>query len=271
MNQQQKLINQPNFHGQNILEALYITRNYADVRFNFFKNNEKLGYVMAHKYILSMGNEVFHTIFYGALKENGDIRIDDVTPEAFNEFLQFFYTSNIALTSQNIIEVAYLCKKYSYQDGLITCETAMKTFVSIDNICASYEAAMLLDLHDYVQFCENRIKIFAKQICSSVGFLETDRELFNTVIKLLIESDCNSSVIVNACMNWAKAKCEQNDVESTTANLKKQIKDIIGLMPFDKLKYHQFRKFTFNYEDFFAKDEYDLIVSKLLGAPKPTK
>lgn len=188
------------------------------------------------------------------MRENGDIRIDDVTPEAFNEFLQFFYTSNIALTSQNIIEVAYLCKKYSYQDGLITCETAM-----------------LLDLHDYVQFCENRIKIFAKQICSSVGFLETDRELFNTVIKLLIESDCNSSVIVNACMNWAKAKCEQNDVESTTANLKKQIKDIIGLMPFDKLKYHQFRKFTFNYEDFFAKDEYDLIVSKLLGAPKPTK
>lgn len=263
MSQQSESVTQANSLVKSIYENMYLDSETADVRFDFWFNNKNLGQVAAHKDVLSKGSEVFKAQFYGPLKEKGDIRIEDATPEAFKEFLQFFYKSNVALTSKNIIEVAHLCKKHGLDAELKSCETSMKTLLSINDMCAGYKAATFLELDMATYFCEQQIKSKAKEICSSTSFLECDQKLFGKVLELLVGSECNALVIVNACMTWAKTECSHKDLGATPANLKAQIKDFINLIPFDKLTSDEFNQFTTTYDDFFDTTDLKAIIVKL--------
>lgn len=55
-------------------------------------------------------------MFYGDLKEEGDVTISDATIGAFQEFLQFFYLTDVAFTIENAAEVMNLVNKYGAMD-----------------------------------------------------------------------------------------------------------------------------------------------------------
>lgn len=59
----------------------------------------------AHKNLLANTSDVFDAMFYGDLKETGDISIVDASDAAFEEFLQYFYQCKVKLTAKNIAEV----------------------------------------------------------------------------------------------------------------------------------------------------------------------
>ncbi|XP_055308832.1 BTB/POZ domain-containing protein 1-like [Sitodiplosis mosellana] len=258
-----KVFEKDNKMAWSIGQNLYLDSKTADVKFVFENSDES---VQALKAILSAGSPVFDAMFYGSLPENGDILIVDAYPEAFKQFLQFFYLARVRLTSDHIFEVANLCKKYAINEGLKLCETPMQMSLRINNTCTGYAVAILLGMENVVEFCEREIKHKATEILKSTDFLKCDHKLFDKILQLLTR-DCGSmttsaSVIVDACMAWAKAKCARDNLDNTSANLKAQLKDSIDCIPFDELSSEQFSHHIETYKRFFVENELEAIILK---------
>lgn len=229
--------------SRNNCKKLYLDEVTADVKFVLnvdIESNDRIE-IPAHKNILSINSPVFHTMFYGSMKEGPTIRIVDVSAAAFTEFLQFFYLNHVYLTSKNIIEVAYLCKKYEVAKGLQVCEIPLQDSVvdNIDNICSFYQAILLLQIDSVIKTCENTIAANAHKVLKSTNFLECSSAMFQRILKLL-PPKCAASVIVDGGMAWAKAQCQRNNISPNATNLKAQLKQSVDLLPFERLTAEQF-------------------------------
>lgn len=99
--------------------SLYLSEKAADV-YLIFESGER---IPAHKPLLVAASEVFDTMFFGSMPEKGDVKMVDVSADAFKEFLQFFYFNKVPLTIQNIGHVMYLGDKYDVAECMKLCET----------------------------------------------------------------------------------------------------------------------------------------------------
>ncbi|XP_055325743.1 BTB/POZ domain-containing protein 6-A-like, partial [Sitodiplosis mosellana] len=196
---------------RNNSEKLYLDAKTADVKFVFGKGTDHVETVPAHKNILSVSSPVFDKMFYGSLPEQGDVPIVDAYAAAFKEFLQFFYLAKVRLTSEHIIDVSNLCKKYELVEGLAICEEPLQKSSTNNEMCSGYALAMLPEIPNTIQFCEQKIKSNAEAILKSTSFLECNRELLDKVIQL-VTPKCSASAFVDACMAWAKAECGRDNL-----------------------------------------------------------
>lgn len=53
-------------------------------------NSDRIVKIPAHKKVLAASSPVFDAMFNDLLKENGDVKIGDISANAFREFLQIF-------------------------------------------------------------------------------------------------------------------------------------------------------------------------------------
>lgn len=98
--------------------------------------------IPAHKTLLAARSDEFEAMFYGTVKEKGDIKIVNVTAAAFKEFLQFFYLS---LTNKNIAYVINLVNKYNIISGMNFCVSFRRDPLTVHNVCNAYELAILYE------------------------------------------------------------------------------------------------------------------------------
>lgn len=69
---------------------LYLNDDMADVHFVFGADTDNIQRLCAHRVILAAASPVFHQMFYGDLREAGDVIISDCSFEAFSEFFAVF-------------------------------------------------------------------------------------------------------------------------------------------------------------------------------------
>ena len=82
----------------------------SDISFTC-EGSDKVFY--AHKYVLATSSAVFKAMFYGDLAEkNSVVHLSDTDEKSLEEFLRFLYTDECYLTTDNVISVMYLSKKY---------------------------------------------------------------------------------------------------------------------------------------------------------------
>lgn len=96
--------------NQGACAILYLNEQLADVNF-VFKNEAEVEKVPANKAILAALSPVFRAMFFGPMKEKGDVEMVDATADGFKEFLGFFYLDQVKLTIENIDEVIQLADK----------------------------------------------------------------------------------------------------------------------------------------------------------------
>jgi len=108
----------PNFQNIDVARVRETTLgSLCDVRFSFSdpKTGDKTE-VLAHKFVLALGSEVFMAQFYGSMKEKKDvIPIEDSSVEAFRIFLDIVYNKRISLDCFDFklqAELFYLGEKY---------------------------------------------------------------------------------------------------------------------------------------------------------------
>ncbi|XP_041361882.1 BTB/POZ domain-containing protein 6-B-like [Gigantopelta aegis] len=91
---------------------LYMLQNKVacDVTFRVGPTRE---IIEAHKFMLISRSHVFAAIFTGPMAEMGQVDIPDVPVNIFNLFLGFVYTDDVTLSSDNVMHLLYLAKKYS--------------------------------------------------------------------------------------------------------------------------------------------------------------
>ncbi|XP_055305911.1 BTB/POZ domain-containing protein 6-like [Sitodiplosis mosellana] len=248
---------------QNHSKKLYLDPKTADVNFVFGAGTDYVEAVPAHKNILSISSPVFDTMFYGSSSVQGDISIVDASPAAFKEFLQFFYLTKVRLTSEHIVNVSILCKKYEVTEALKLCEEPLQKSFTIDEMCSGYALAILLELTNTMQFCEVMIIQHGDEILKLASFLECNCDTLDNII-LLVASKCSASDRVDACMAWAKAECERKNLEETPANLKAQLGHSFANIPFAELNRNQFQQFMATYNGFLNESDLAEIVSKII-------
>lgn len=84
---------------------LYMNEETSDFHFIFEVTKGKYLRIPAHKLLLIAASDVFRTMFNGTWKEKNEVQIVDALPSAFKEFLQFFYTGRVRLTTENVAQV----------------------------------------------------------------------------------------------------------------------------------------------------------------------
>lgn len=115
-------------------QRLYLNNDFADVYF-VFNEDDETEKVPANKVILVVQSPVFNSMFFGALKETGDVEIVYASVDEFKEFLQFFYLSQVVLTVENIKAVARLADKYDILKRVHECAGLLENQLMLYNMC----------------------------------------------------------------------------------------------------------------------------------------
>lgn len=192
------------------LRKFFLDETPADVLSSF--ENAKTR-IPAHKILLAMESGVFKAMFNGSLKETGDIKPDikivDVSADAFKEFLQFFYFDQIKLTMKNINEVIYLIDKYILADSLDICEKFLTESLTNDNVCSIYDIAIRFNMIALQLVCKNRIAIDTNLVLQSGDFKKCSKSVLNDILKIE-PLTCTASQVFHACMHWIKVASGQD-------------------------------------------------------------
>lgn len=240
-------------------EKLYLDNRTKDVFFIFqSKKNEEIEKVPAHKNILSAISPVFDAMFYGPHKQDGDIEIVDAAPEAFKEFLQFFYRSQVKLTAENVPGVMDLCKRYLLDDWdtvSMACTDVCKSTLTLDTMCLGYELAILFELDDLKTFCEEEIGKNAAKIFRSSSFLDCQPNSLRHILQL--DSLSNESEVFDSCMEWAKAECVRKGCDGSNAqNQRAQLDNLFYEIRFGEMTHEEFQHLYRTYVGVFTSDEF---------------
>lgn len=176
-----------------------------------FNSDGYIEHVPAHKIVLANRSDVFHKMFYGSLKETGNITIVDSTAEMFKQFLQFIYKSEMELTIENVAEVMYLSQKYNIASCLKMCTDFLANVLDIDNAIYIFSLAMFYDQIPLQNLCEWKIFSDSKEIFQSSSFLECDRQVISHILKMDCLS-CFELELFEACMLWLTAASKQETI-----------------------------------------------------------
>lgn len=244
------------------IHELYLNSKGADVSFVFKDaDGDQSKKIPAHKIILSLDSPVFDRMFFGSIQEKGDVQIVDAPAAAFKEFLQFFYLNEVTLSSAHIIFVTNLCKKYETNEFLRPCETALQNSLSMDDMCWGYSIAQLLEQENLRKFCEDKIKTFAAKIIKSDSFMECDGQALSKIMTM-VSSDWGVLERVIAYMEWSKAQCIRNNLDSNPTNLRNQLNDVFSEIPFGELSAQQLSQHVALYKGFFTAIELEELFAK---------
>lgn len=243
------------------LKKLYLDAATADAYF-LFEDAMKSEKVPAHKNLLAIGSDSLYAMFYRGLKreddvdgaaeevkENGNnldetntansniVKIEDVSIDAFKEFLQFFYCDQVKLTMENIYEVVYLGKKYLVEECINVCERFLNESLADDNVCIIYELAIRFDMFELQHVCEAHIAKNANAVLQSECFVECKKSVLGRILRSNTLS-CAETAVFLAAMEWVKAASGEEVVTKDLVNehLADLFKEIrFGAMTIDDL------------------------------------
>eukprot|EP01084_Bolivina_argentea_P159432 277665_1 len=110
---------------------------YCDVTFIIGINEHKKSF-QANRLFLSLISPVFKAMLYGEMqesKQNAEIEINDIHPDAFEAVLNYAYCNDPKLSPSNIIGVYVIADKYQISSLLHICSKFVASNLNNDNFC----------------------------------------------------------------------------------------------------------------------------------------
>lgn len=196
-------------------------------------------------------------MLFGPAKETGDIKMADVTPDAFKDFLQFFYRTKVELNAENLLEVMNLGKQYMLDDCLTACTEFCEATLTLENMCWGYELAILFDLTGLKEFCEQKIAANPKEIFRSNSFLNFQSNVLHHILQL-DSLECCETMVFDACIAWAKHAHIRNggSKSKTMEHIRTQLGDNFYNIRFGEFTHKQFHDRFNLYDGLFSLDEF---------------
>lgn len=226
----------------------------ADVNF-IMKNDGKDQRIPANKAILAVLSSVFRSMFFGPLKNQGDIEIADGDAEAFKEFIQFFYLSKVRISIENLWEVVRLIDMYDIIDHVRANGPMFEGKLRLENICWTYQLAIYLKHERLLKTCESKIRSRIKRIFALDTFKRIDRETLKHILELS-DLECSEVDVFNGCLVWAKLACTEFGLdEKETQNLRIVLGDCIESIRFNEMEIEEFNEIAKISHGFFTQDE----------------
>ncbi|XP_037049820.1 BTB/POZ domain-containing protein 2-like [Bradysia coprophila] len=212
--------------------SMFLEGDLSDLKFAFVVENvTKI--LPAHQCILAQNSSVFRNMFNSSVPETEvTINIVDASYSEFEEFLQFFYREEVALTMTNIEGVVRLADKYDVTECLDICVTFLEGQLTFANLFLIYQLAETFNISRLTTLCEDKIQYSTLEMLKSSAFLDYTKEVLNSIL-LMDGLACTESHLFDACIEWAKNSCRKNELdESEAQNLRQQLGDSIYLIRF---------------------------------------
>ncbi|XP_037049359.1 BTB/POZ domain-containing protein 6-B-like [Bradysia coprophila] len=232
---------------------LYLEEETADVHFAFNADGVECK-IPAHKYMLAIGSPVFDAMFYGELKEMGNVTITDCTAESFKEFLQFFYLDHVELTVTNGPEVMYLIHKYGTSECFPICERFLAQNFTMEMVGWILEQTMLFNRIGLRKFVLNRIMNETEEYFQSDAFINCTPELLKMVLELERFNVREHSVFY-ACIAWSRNACVTTNADPNMSNLRHHLGDCFHLIQFAAMSRNEISGCISKYGQLFTHEE----------------
>lgn len=250
-----------NVLASKVNEKLYLNSDFADVNF-VFKSDSEIQQLPAHKLILSVQSPVFNSMFYGDLREQGDVTIVDFSADEFKEFLQFFYLNKVTLTMENIDAVVRLADMYFVVDRISAYASLLEQQLTPKNMCWGYQLASMLNNETLIKFCEKEICLSPKEVFKSDAFLYCNKDVLERILEFGLAT--NEIEIFKAALEWAKCACQNdNPDEINVANMKSQLGNCLQQIRFSEMKIEEFMRCSASCAGLFTPIEFEDIVKML--------
>lgn len=191
----------------------YLNADSADVHFTFgpMDSSSTSTSIPAHKILLAAHSHVFDAMFYGNLKEPGNVHVIDSSAAAFAEFLQYFYLRTVKLTEGNAAGVLHLSVKYDITNCVNDCVQFFMHTMDNENVCAHFQIAILYEQKRLIDACEKYMLVNTVAVFNTDGFLKCDKNVLNHILTMDVFS-CSEVDVFEACMRWVLAKSECTDL-----------------------------------------------------------
>ena len=222
-------------------QHMFNNSDMSDISFTC-EGSDKIFY--AHKYVLGTSSAVFHAMFYGDLAEkNSVVHLSDTDEKSFEEFLRFFYTDECNLTTDNVIPVMYLSKKYIVPSLTEYVKVKLVRDSNAGNVLDILEQAIHFEEKDLETKCWKVIDWRASGVISSANFVNIKQ---TTLASLLKRNYLNVSEInlFQAVLKWIDHQCSERGLELTTENRRSVIGDAVYDLRFLGLNQEEFAKYV---------------------------
>lgn len=221
--------------------------------------------VPAHKAILAASSPVFDRMFYGDLKQEQQVKITDVSFEAFCEFLQFFYIDEIDITPENVFEVFRMVDKYHVQESAKVCEHFLQETVTPNLLCLYYDVALIFDYsQEIIRKIEASITSNATQALKSKWLARSSEIVIKKILEM-DELDCSESDVFAAAISWAIEACTSKGQLASTENLKAELGDCLALIRFPCMTAVEFSISMEKYRDLLDYNQLFDIMNYIVG------
>ena len=211
----------------------------SDISFTC-EGSDKVFY--AHKYVLATSSAVFKAMFYGDLAEkNSVVHLSDTDEKSLEEFLRFLYTDECNLTTDNVVSVMYLSKKYIVPSLTEYVKAQLVRDMDPGNVLDILEQAIQFEEKDLETKCWQVIEWRASEVASSANFINIKQ---TTLASLLKRNHLNVAEVklFQSVIKWIDYQCSLNGLELTTENRRSVIGDAVYDLRFIAMKQEEFAK-----------------------------
>ncbi|KAL9955311.1 hypothetical protein ACROYT_G036618 [Oculina patagonica] len=178
--------------------------------------------VPAHKFVLSICSPVFFRMFCGEMAENGEqIELPDCEYEGIFELLRYFYTDEVCLNGNNVMQVLYVAKKYMVSCLAKECVKFLKTNVDSSNVFCVLKHAQQYVNEDLLGLCWYLIDKQTEEAMSSCEFLSIEKSLLQQLLERST-LEIKEVELFKAVDRWAAKECERQNL-TADGPVKRQI------------------------------------------------
>ena len=165
--------------------------------------------IPAHKFVLAISSPVFYAMFYGELAETKDsVEISDCEYESLLELFRFIYSDETNLTSDNVMQLMYLSKKYMLPSLADKCSAYLQENLDASNVFTVLPDVQKYEEKDLLDQCWKVIEKETEEAVKSDGFVTIER----SVLEELVEKETlniKEVELFKAVDRWAGKECEK--------------------------------------------------------------
>jgi BTB/POZ domain-containing protein 3/6 len=196
----------------------------------------------AHKYVLATSSAVFNAMFYGDLAEkNSVVHLSDTDEKGLEEFLRFLYTDECNLTTENVMSVMYLSKKYIVPSLTEYVKAQLVRDMEPANVLDILEQVIHFEEKYLEMKCWQVIEWRASEVASSANFINIKQA---TLASLLKRNNLTIPEVelFQAVLKWIDHQCSQKSLELTTENRRSVVGEAVYDLRFIGMNQQEFAK-----------------------------
>lgn len=210
----------------------------ADVKFQF--KNEKI--ILAHSFVLCLQSLQFYNNFKYSIGVMKIIEVNDVSSDAFEEFIKYIYTKEIKVQPNHVYDLMKLSIQYDVEKLKEICEDFINSTVDIDTACEVIEFAIKEKWNEVKEPTNEFIANNFLSILNNDSFLETNAATLKTILELNPVSDNNEYLVFESVLKWVKRACEKDGIEPNKKRMRKKLDGNIKLIRFASMSHEVFAK-----------------------------